>query len=711
MRGAKPTCSSITDPKFNFLWNKVDSLNTSWVSTFMLNESLYEPTALKELEPMLHTHFHIPLNYCKHIERILFNASDERLFHVENEYKKFSSSSSSPSRHLLDERKSYYAHLLSINTTSHRRRLAVFHNVRINNYGLIVHPDTCEYVRNGGCVYTKPKKVYRFSGPAYFVNRVISLATVATGTWHFPMEMFVALAAVPMHLIQDSYIHITSMNPFISQWFQLFGIRSDRIITYGNLYAETLYIPEMGLCGSPFPTQLKWLFTLGQIMRSKELRKRSLMKPINTTTSNFNLNLTSEDPLKILPSTTSTSEPPEMNNNNTTTLFMSAETNEEIKQLDELKDANDEGFDEEEEIKDVLEEEEEDEYEALREQAEGEMVLENRRLVEQSPNTSLAVNTTLLLNETRLTSSNSSYDRNNTTIASTSVVDSKQSDDDEVNSDPWLRYQKYMKMKRAQQLERHKRHKQMLQAKKGSGQSADSLKNSFGAQNSSNSKTKSSKTRAGTIRRHPLRHQQFRGNYTIGKSTAIVVRSKASGNHTYQPIPRRGRNHAEVFQRTGQAQQILSQLTGVSRLTPTSVPPPTNGHIIYMYRHRTRVIHNYLSLSGILNQYARDHNYSFVFHDDRRSYGLEDQILTFQDAAMVIAPHGAGLLFTSFVPQHACILELMPTVDYPRCYARIAYLRQVLYYEMILLEDSHRLSEEVLKVHIQHCHQLRQSIR
>ena len=129
------------------------------------------------------------------------------------------------------------------------------------------------------------------------------------------------------------------------------------------------------------------------------------------------------------------------------------------------------------------------------------------------------------------------------------------------------------------------------------------------------------------------------------------------------------------------------------------------GSIIYILRTKSRHVNNVIELLISLQHFAQTNQYHFYVHDDRKRHTIDDQILLFQDAAMVIAPHGAGLLFTAFVPQHACILELMPTVDYPRCYARIAYLRQVLYYEMILLEDSHRLSEEVLKVHIQHCHQ------
>lgn len=49
-----------------------------------------------------------------------------------------------------------------------------------------------------------------------------------------------------------------------------------------------------------------------------------------------------------------------------------------------------------------------------------------------------------------------------------------------------------------------------------------------------------------------------------------------------------------------------------------------------------------------IEEFARNHHYNFIFHLDQSLPSLQEQILRFATAPIVIAPHGAGLLLTTF---------------------------------------------------------------
>ncbi len=105
----------------------------------------------------------------------------------------------------------------------------------------------------------KHSRIYAFNGRPQDIEYVINLGAGATGTWHFPMECFVALAGVSDEILQKSTFHITSKSSYITSWLKLLHIPDERITDSPFVNAKTLYVPEMGRCGETFPTQIQWL--------------------------------------------------------------------------------------------------------------------------------------------------------------------------------------------------------------------------------------------------------------------------------------------------------------------------------------------------------------------------------------------------------------------------------------------------------------------
>lgn len=133
--------------------------------------------------------------------------------------------------------------------------------------------------------------------------------------------------------------------------------------------------------------------------------------------------------------------------------------------------------------------------------------------------------------------------------------------------------------------------------------------------------------------------------------------------------------------------------------------------IVHIIRTKSRSIQNEYEVHLKFKEFAKRHRYNYIVHYEENLPSLHDQILRFARAPIVIAPHGAGLLFTAFSPSNACIREFMPPNN-PECYARIAFIKK-LNYRMYMVQNSqwnmthveeslvdcHRHFEVTLKAH------------
>ncbi len=244
-------------PGFNYLW---ESLNAS--------NSFYHRVDILSGEKVLQYDPKILANYDKHGKMFILPKTFSGIRHPKelletfrhyNDIDAVCGRDNDKDEQHLQLRTSFYDDLMNINETAKPRRMAIFKEVAVNNYGLIVHRDDCRYVRNAGCWFMKHSRIYTLNGQLHSHDHVISLGAGASGTWHFPMECFVALAGVDKAILEKSVFHVPTKSSFIMGWLHLLNIPDSNIIDSPFVLAKTLYVPEMGRCGETYPTQIQWL--------------------------------------------------------------------------------------------------------------------------------------------------------------------------------------------------------------------------------------------------------------------------------------------------------------------------------------------------------------------------------------------------------------------------------------------------------------------
>ena len=83
--------------------------------------------------------------------------------------------------------KSFFDDFYDIDLESNKRKIAIMNNVYTNKFGLIVDSNNCRNaLRNGGCYHMGNPKFFKLTNGKKY-DSVISLASGASGTWHFPM--------------------------------------------------------------------------------------------------------------------------------------------------------------------------------------------------------------------------------------------------------------------------------------------------------------------------------------------------------------------------------------------------------------------------------------------------------------------------------------------------------------------------------------------
>jgi hypothetical protein len=145
-----------------------------------------------------------------------------------------------------------------------KNRVITIKNAVITPTGIIISPTGIW--RMGGCVdsisFPKIKAMDFYhhitkTQPRY--KKIVSIAALwSHGVWHFPMEALVGLKLIDN--FNDTHVHISQKKQLCLDWINLvdIGIASEKIID-GNVFAEELILPEMGLCGNPYYEQLCWL--------------------------------------------------------------------------------------------------------------------------------------------------------------------------------------------------------------------------------------------------------------------------------------------------------------------------------------------------------------------------------------------------------------------------------------------------------------------
>jgi hypothetical protein len=95
--------------------------------------------------------------------------------------------------------------------------------------------------------------------------------------------------------------------------------------------------------------------------------------------------------------------------------------------------------------------------------------------------------------------------------------------------------------------------------------------------------------------------------------------------------------------------------------------------ILIIKRGRKRPVPNFFQVEEVTRRFASSRGMRVLVHDDSGLPPLRDQIQRFANADIIVGPHGAGLLFMTFAPFHACVVEFKMAVREPVCYMRLAY--------------------------------------
>jgi hypothetical protein len=134
--------------------------------------------------------------------------------------------------------------------------------------------------------------------------------------------------------------------------------------------------------------------------------------------------------------------------------------------------------------------------------------------------------------------------------------------------------------------------------------------------------------------------------------------------------------------------------------------------VLLIERHHARGVTNTKEVHNTMKTMTEALGMRLVVHSDQHMPPLIDQMKLFAKSDVIIAPHGAGLMFTTFAPHTSCIVEFSHP-NSPFCYAHIAYVRNMSYlmYDMRdnhmninSVKDGFKRCVEAVKYNKQHAH-------
>ena len=107
----------------------------------------------------------------------------------------------------------------------------------------------------------------------------------------------------------------------------------------------------------------------------------------------------------------------------------------------------------------------------------------------------------------------------------------------------------------------------------------------------------------------------------------------------------------------------------LTRLALSTQSEQRDNSILLVQRNGSRAVTNHDEVSAVVQKHASRLGLSFVTHsppfqhrsvvEEHSSSHLLDQVRRFSSARIIVAPHGAALLFSVFAPPDVCIIELM----------------------------------------------------
>lgn len=151
----------------------------------------------------------------------------------------------------------------------------------------------------------------------------------------------------------------------------------------------------------------------------------------------------------------------------------------------------------------------------------------------------------------------------------------------------------------------------------------------------------------------------------------------------------------------GFAYNANSTLRAPSTNLKLEIKPEAPLTVLLIERHKSRAVANMAAVRTFSKNYTREYSMRLLIHSDHDLPSLQQQMRQFAEADIVLAPHGAGLMFTTFLPYTSCVIEFTHPNN-PYCYAHIAYARNLSYIMVDMRTDLMGLPE--VKAGLDRCH-------
>lgn len=123
--------------------------------------------------------------------------------------------------------------------------------------------------------------------------------------------------------------------------------------------------------------------------------------------------------------------------------------------------------------------------------------------------------------------------------------------------------------------------------------------------------------------------------------------------------------------------------------------------ILIVQRRSKRSVKNFDEMLVLTRKFAETNNMTVDVHDDKNLPSMLEQVRQFTRADIILAPHGAALLFSVFTRPNACIIEFL-TPESPYCYMRLAYIRDFSYISQ-QFQDGNIMRDELVLTSLRKC--------
>jgi len=104
-------------------------------------------------------------------------------------------------------------------------------------------------------------------------------------------------------------------------------------------------------------------------------------------------------------------------------------------------------------------------------------------------------------------------------------------------------------------------------------------------------------------------------------------------------------------------------------------PPQPRNRLVLIRRSERRIFTEQREIEEVLQRAARDYNLTYSLFIDNPTPSLNDTMMMFHSAVLIVAPHGAGLSNMYFSQPGTYVVEGVCDLPHPNlCFQRLAHI-------------------------------------